>query len=240
MRDECAKLVSVGIVSNNPMSQLKDFVVATARPLPVLVLADTSGSMSGDKIRVLNQALAEMIRSFAEESRLRAEIQVGVITFGGTVNAYLPLTPAHQISAMPTLTAEGATPMGGAITQATQWVEDKTLMPSRAYRPVLILLSDGAPTDEWETPLKALDTSDRGKKAARFAMAIGADADATMLKAFAKDPEAPLFQSHEARDIRRFFRAVTMSVTAASRSANPGQNTPLQLADQNSPLDLDF
>lgn len=65
------------------MSELKKFQVQTARPLPVIVLADTSGSMSVDgKIEALNRGLKDMVASFASESRLRAELQVSVIAFG--------------------------------------------------------------------------------------------------------------------------------------------------------------
>ncbi|MGI0737956.1 vWA domain-containing protein, partial [Pseudomonas aeruginosa] len=65
------------------MSELKKFQVQTARPLPIIVLADTSGSMSVDgKIEALNKSLKDMISSFAGESRLRAELQVSLITFG--------------------------------------------------------------------------------------------------------------------------------------------------------------
>ncbi|MNR64774.1 hypothetical protein D3C85_1875310 [compost metagenome] len=60
-------------------------------------------------------------------------------------------------------------------------------------------------------------------------MGIGADADVSMLADFANDPEAPLFQSSEARDIHRFFRAVTMSVSARSQSSTPNQPLPLEL-----------
>ncbi|HCL3660119.1 TPA: tellurite resistance protein TerY, partial [Pseudomonas aeruginosa] len=76
------------------MSELKKFQVQTARPLPIIVLADTSGSMSVDgKIEALNKGLKDMISSFAGESRLRAEIQVSVITFGGSLaELNLPLT----------------------------------------------------------------------------------------------------------------------------------------------------
>ena len=46
------------------MTTLSDFTIATPRPLPVIVLADISGSMSENgKIDSLNQALEEMIKS---------------------------------------------------------------------------------------------------------------------------------------------------------------------------------
>lgn len=213
------------------MSELKKFQVQTARPLPVIVLADTSGSMSDQgKIEALNRGLQEMIVSFAKESRLRAEIQVSVITFGGSrAEVNLPLTPAHQLQSFTPLIAEGMTPLGGALSLASQMIEDKDCIPSRAYKPVIVLVSDGYPNDDWQGPFARLVNGERSSKATRFAMAIGADADEAMLGDFANDPEAPLFRAENARDIHRFFRAVTMSVSARSQSAAPNQATPLQI-----------
>ena len=54
-----------------------------------------------------------------------------------------------------------------------------------------------------------------------MAMGIGADADLGVLSEFLHDPEACVFRADEARQIRRFFRFVTMTVMARSRSANP-------------------
>ncbi|MEM5430580.1 vWA domain-containing protein [Cupriavidus oxalaticus] len=225
-------------------SKLKEFTVAEARPLPVIVLADVSGSMSEDgKIEALNQALLEMIKAFAAESRMRAEIQVSLITFGGAgANMHLPLAPAHQISSVATLHANGRTPMGAAFNEARLLIENRDLIPLRAYRPVLVLVSDGKPTDDWGPAFDMLCSAERAQRATRFALAIGADADTEMLERFANDVESPLFKAHEARDIPRFFRAVTMSVTARSRSATPNAPVPFALTDitGDDDLDLDF
>jgi len=233
MQDEAAK------------NRMKDFTIAKARPLPVIVLADASGSMSENgKIEALNQALIDMVRTFATESRVKAEIQVGLITFGGSkAELFVPLAPAHKISGTAAIPASGATPLGQALALATCLLEDKDLIPSRAYRPVLVLVSDGLPTDEWESALAGLDGSERASKATRFAMAIGDDADEAMLKRFVNDRETPVFKGHQARDIHRFFRAVTMSVAARTISANPDQLSGLALDDaapDDEALDLDF
>jgi uncharacterized protein YegL len=209
----------------------------------VIVLADVSGSMAAEgKIDALNVALTAMVSSFAKESRLRAEIQVGLITFGGgAAQEHLPVVAAHAITAMAPLVAMGATPMGSAFDLARRLLEDKERIPSRAYRPVLVLVSDGAPTDDWERPLQALKGSERGSKAFRFAMAIGADADRDMLGQFANGPEVSVVEAHEARDIHRFFRAVTMSVVSRSTSATPDQSVGLDLGmvPPDDDLDLD-
>lgn len=67
------------------MATLKEFEQSTPRPLPVVVLADVSGSMSVDgKIQALNQSLREMLGAFVSVDELRADLQVCVIAFGGT------------------------------------------------------------------------------------------------------------------------------------------------------------
>lgn len=203
------------------MSKLQGVSIATVRPLPVILLVDVSGSMAtAGKIESLNQAAAEMVAAFAEEDRSRAVITVAVITFGGGAKLHQPLCPAHQMTWQP-LTASGNTPLGAALDLATQMLEDQAQIPSRAYRPTLVLVSDGQPNDEWEGPLSRLHGSPRAAKAARFALAIGDDADVEMLQRFLATPEGRIFRAHEARQIKQFFRWVTMSVTQRSRSANP-------------------
>ena len=54
------------------MSQSPRFVAAKQRPLPVIIIADVSGSMNEDgKIDVLNDSIAEMYRAFATEDHGR-------------------------------------------------------------------------------------------------------------------------------------------------------------------------
>jgi uncharacterized protein YegL len=204
------------------MASLKEFTVPTARPLPVIILADVSGSMEADgKINALNLAVSEMLSSFKSEDDLRAEIQVAVITFGADVaTLHLPLVRAEQVT-WTDMPAQGSTPMGAAFQRVRAMLEDRAMIPSRAYRPTLVLLSDGQPTDEWKPALEALLQSERGGKALRMALAIGADADEAVLKAFLGNPEARVFRADEARQIRQFFRFVSLSVRTRSRSVNP-------------------
>lgn len=203
---------------------LKDFTVVAARPLPVIVLVDVSGSMSADgKIETLNRSLREMIVSFGSEDDLRAEVHVGVITFGGSkAEAKHPLAPASKL-VWDDLKASGKTPLGAALAFASNWLEDKSIIPSRAYMPTLVLVSDGQPDkgDAWQHELQKLLRSERGAKAQRLALAIGADADEQVLKAFIANPEVPVLHAQDAVQISRFFRFVTMSVCSRLASVNP-------------------
>jgi len=214
------------------MSPLKQFTPPPPRPLPTIILADISGSMSVEgKIEALNRAIAEMISSLASETNTQAEVQVAVITFGGRDEAqvYLPLAPISQVQ-WTDVPASGRTPLGAALEVATDLVEDRSKIPGRAYYPTIVLVSDGQPTDEWKAPLERLLTSERGKKAVRLAMAIGEDADETVLKEFIANPDVPLFRAEQARQIKQFFQWVTMTVSALSKSINP-QSVPLMMPD---------
>jgi len=207
------------------MTGFRDFTTQAPRPLPVVLLADVSGSMASDgKIQALNHAVREMFEALGDESDLRAEIQVAVVTFGGQAHLHLPLVPAGKAQ-WRDLGADGGTPMGAAFSTVTQLVEDRNVVPSRAYRPTIVLMSDGQPTDEWRGPLAALLGSERGGKAFRMALAIGDDADRTVLGAFLADGESKVYEASDARQIRGFLQMVTMSVVSRSRSANPN-STP--------------
>ena len=170
------------------MPNLKEFTVSSARPLPVILLADVSGSMAADgKIDALNGAVAEMQAAFAEEKDEHAEVHLAVVTFGGTATLHVPLTSASDVRWTP-MRADGRTPLGAALDIATNLIEDRDRVPSRAYRPTVVLVSDGLPNDEWEAPLQRLLTSERAAKAERFALGIGADADHDMLRRFLNRP----------------------------------------------------
>lgn len=201
------------------------YTVAKAKPLPVVLLLDTSSSMNAggeqSKIAELDSAVRDMIKDFAHEEQLETEIQVSVITFGyDGVKLALPYTNASKVE-MKKLEAQGNTPMGTAIRMAKDMIEDKETTPSRAYRPLVILCSDGAPNDDWEAPMDNFIKDGRSSKCDRMAMAIGSDANEAVLKRFIEGTENPLFYAKDASSMHKFFKFVTMSVATRSHSQNP-------------------
>ena len=230
------------------------FTTNKVRPLPVVLLLDVSGSMNEvisdpyertgetivedgqtwevvkggvSRIQVLNQAVTEMIASFAKEEQLEHEFLVSVVTFGASVNIHLPPTKASRVDWTP-LSAAGATPLGEAIATAKRLVEDKEATPSRAYRPVVVLVSDGRPTDRWEASLDSFVGTGRSTKCDRMALAIGTGTDEAMLQKFIDGTSNPLFHAADAKQILDAFQRVTMSVTARSKSKDPNQLPGLQ------------
>lgn len=223
------------------MQNLNDLIIQKARPLPVIILADVSGSMASDnKIGILNIALREMIDSLKDENSLRAEIYFSVVTFGGTVKPHINFTKASEI-VWSDLTPSGNTPMGQSFDAVKSLLEDKNLIPSRSYAPTLVLLSDGIPTDNWQEPLKNLLSSQRASKAFRIAMSIGAgEKGKDILNQFLNDSEFRVFEANEVREIKKFFRFVTMSVSQRVKSVNPDQPISLNFEDTDDLDDFEF
>jgi len=192
------------------------------RPLPVIVAVDKSGSMSANgKIDALNIALKDFINSIKGEDTA-VDLKIALYSFGGSeAICELPLTSVDDIDPDKyAFTAYGRTPMGQVFKLMKEMIEDKTIVPSRSYKPTIVLLTDGIPTDDYQEPMNSLINEGRSAKSFRIAMAIGDDADRNMLSAFVSSPEL-LVSGDSARDIKKFFRFVTMSVTSRMKSQTP-------------------
>jgi uncharacterized protein YegL len=235
------------------------FTAPKAKPLPVFLLLDVSGSMNEvidpekvrrtgqtvendgqtwelveggtSKIQILNDAVRRMVHSFAAEERMETEFLVSIITFGDRVAQHLTPGAASSVN-WTDMEANGCTAMGAAFSLAKKLIEDKDVIPSRAYRPTVVLVSDGQPTDDWEHPLEALITGGRSAKCFFMAMGIGENPGTQVLERFISQTPVlaevngtpvrnTVFHAADADKIHEFFRKVTMSVTIRSKSQNP-------------------
>jgi uncharacterized protein YegL len=225
------------------MKGFGNVTIQEARKLPIIVLADTSGSMQAHgKITALNEALNEMLLSFGRQDSLGAEIQVGIITFGGEVKCHTKPKAADQFEpqCLDPLVADGGTPFGKAIRMVKEIVENKEAIPSNSYRPMIVAMSDGIPTDAWEPAMDEFMSSERASKTTRVAMAIGPDADVQMLERFVNDPAIPVVKAKDARDILKFFKCVTVSVQQRSVLANPNKLQDGEIKQLFEDEDLEF
>jgi len=193
-----------------------------AKKLPVILLLDVSGSMDGAKIDSLYDATMDMIETFAAAQEKEQVIDVAIITFGKSVDLHTPYTPVKDLQAkgISRFKASGMTPMGTALRMAKDIIDDKEVTPSRIYKPAVILVSDGAPNDDWKVPMDKFITDGRSQKCQRFAVAIGNDADRGVLERFTQDP-SNVFFAEDAKDISEQFKTISMSVSTRATSQNP-------------------
>ena len=200
----------------------KNYKVPVAKKLPVVLLLDISGSMSGEKIDTLYDSVIDMVNSFVSASVKETIIDVAIITFGENVELHTPYTAVADLrkQGISKFLANGMTPMGTALKMAKDMIEDKGVTPSNIYRPAVLLVSDGQPNDSWEGPLKNFIKDGRSAKCQRFAIAIGNDADKSILTKFTGDVNNVLF-AEDATDIADRFQKFTMSVSTRAVSKTP-------------------
>lgn len=192
-----------------------------AKKLPVILLLDVSGSMSGAKIDSLYDATIDMIETFAAAQAKEQIIDVAIITFGDSVDLHTRYTPVKDLQAkgISKFKASGMTPMGTALRMAKDMIDDKNETPSRIYRPAVVLVSDGAPNDDWKSPMDKFINDGRSAKCQRFAVAIGNDADRSILERFTQDPNTVLF-AEDAKDISEQFKTISMSISTMAVAPN--------------------
>jgi uncharacterized protein YegL len=210
-----------GFIIMANLFKASDFTAPKAKPLPIILLLDESGSMYGESISSLNDAVRKMLATFKKEETQASEFLVSIVAFGGATARLVnePL-PASQIE-YSDLNANGGTPLGSAIGIAKTIIDDKEKTPSRAYRPLAVLVSDGIPTDNWESRFNDFIENGRTAKCDRMALAIGAGADRGMLGRFVAGTGHEVFEAKDASEIVKFFKFVTMSVVTRTQSSNP-------------------
>lgn len=205
------------------------YTSSKAKPLPIILLLDESNSMSGDKIERLNEAVNKMLNSFKKEETQASEFLISIIGFGGNYQGEMNGRSA-KIHNQPTAAADirfsgvsayGLTPLGEALKLAKNLIEDKEKTPSRAYRPLVILVTDGYPTDAWEIPFFDFVENGRSSKCDRMALGVGGNTDMDMLSKFVAGTGHQVFTTDQADGIVKFFKFVTMSVVTRTRSQNP-------------------
>ncbi|MCE5208483.1 MAG: VWA domain-containing protein [Chloroflexi bacterium] len=191
---------------------------------PCVLLLDTSGSMSGKPIDELNAGVKAFQESLQKDQLAMLRVEVCIINFG-PVNLLQDFVSAGSFAA-PTLTATGDTPMGAAINLALDKIDERKQTYKANgisyYRPWVFLITDGAPTDEWQAAAQRVHDAESRKKVAFFAVGVE-NAPLNVLGQIT--PRTPL--KLQGLSFREMFVWLSTSLTSVSRSM-PGEEVPIQ------------
>jgi uncharacterized protein YegL len=195
------------------------------RPLHFIFVCDCSGSMQAQgKMESLNQAIRQALPAMADVAHANPEasVLVRVVSFASQARWHIgePTPAAEVVGRWQDLAVEvqGLTAMGAALRLVAEALRSPPMEP-RALPPVLVLISDGAPTDDYSEGLRVLLQEPWARKAVRLAIAIGHDADHDELQRFigADQAQRPLL-ANDARTLARYMRwASTAVIDAVSR-----------------------
>ncbi len=203
-------------MSDNPGGAL------AKRPLQFMWIVDCSGSMQGKKMATLNLAIKEAIQPMRDVAKgnPNAEVMVRAVTFSDGAQWHTSQPTPIEDFKWTDLEADGVTDMGKALTLVAEALKVEK-MPQRGLPPVLVLISDGQPTDDFAGGLKELMDQPWGMKAVRIAVAIGEDADLDVLQEFIGNTEIKPLVSTNVQDlVNKIKWASTVPLKQASNPAS--------------------
>jgi uncharacterized protein YegL len=188
------------------------------RRRPVYLLLDTSASMFGPAIQAVQQGVQLIHRELMDNPHAIETVYLSVITFDSTARQTVPLSSVESFTP-PTLKAEGNTSLGAAITLLNECLDRELRLNTEGrkgdYRPLVFMLTDGAPTDEWKEPVKKLKARNTHKVGSLVAVGCGPSANVTLLKEITGEVLKMSDMSPEA--LRQFFKWVSSSIQKTSQ-----------------------
>lgn len=184
------------------------------RRLPVYLLLDTSGSMSGEPIEAVKNGVQVMISSLRQNPQAIETAFLSVITFDSVAQQIIPLTDLASFQ-MVDLKATGVTALGDALKLVSNKIDNevaKTTMDHKGdWKPLVFIMTDGIPTDDWQSGLNEFK---QRKTAFTVACAAGSGADTSILKQITENVVS--LDTADSASIGKFFQWVTASIGVSS------------------------
>jgi len=191
---------------------------------PLVLVLDCSGSMLDDgKVDLLNEGLKTLESELKNDPITARCGRVLVISFGGDNNVEImgDWTDAMDFTP-PKLVAGGLTPLGTAMKCALDEVEAQKVQMRGAgvsyKRPIIMLLSDGEPTDDWQDVAADCKSAEAAHKVNIMAIGIGGQANRQILGAFSAKGALNL----SGLKFKELFIWLSRSIQAVSRATTGG------------------
>ena len=182
------------------------------RRLPVYLVLDTSGSMNGAAIEAVKNGVQVMISSLRQNPQAIETAFISIITFDSSARQIVPLTDLASFQ-MVDIKASGTTALGEGLNLVATCIDRevaKTTAEQKGdWKPLVFIMTDGIPTDNWQNGLAEFK-----KRKVAFTVACGVTgADSNLLKQIT---ENVVFIDNDMQSISKFFAWVTASIGVSS------------------------
>lgn len=197
------------------------------RRLPVYLLLDCSGSMAGEPIEAVKQGIKTLVSELKGDPQALETAFLSIITFDSSARQISPLTELLLFKE-PQISAGGATALGGALKILADCVKSEvrtsTATQKGDWKPLVFLMTDGAPTDNLDEGIDAIKQVSVGNI---IACGAGANANSNTLKKITNN--VLMMNNLTAGDMAQFFAWVSSSIKASSKSidSKPGEAVEL-------------
>ncbi len=209
----------------------------SARPLEFIWVLDISGSMHGERIAALNYAIKEAIPAMQKSAlgNVNAEIMVRVLTFETKTNWHVSLRTPVKDFEWTDVKAGGLSNLGEAFTDLASVLDDK-VMPERGLSPIIVLITDGQPTDDYKKGLDLLMSKPWAKKAYRLAISVADEVEKTVLEDFIGNINIKPIEVENAMQLTTYIKYISTqvisSVSMVKSNLNPLINFDFDLPDE--------
>ena len=151
---------------------------------PVILMLDTSGSMSGQPLRELQSGLDQFLKETSDDETASMSVELEIITFGGSAEIASAFAPVCDIAdTPPALDANGSTPLGEALKLADSELKARRRLYKQkgiaSYKPWIVLMTDGCPNDDYESAASSMKRMGDEGKLQYIGIGIGEEADLT-------------------------------------------------------------
>lgn len=178
------------------MPNTNNFTETPRKELHIFYVLDTSGSMLGDKISTLNRAMEETVDALRDMARKNgdARLKIAVLTFASNCEWITSNGPEDLEEAFvyEPLSAGGLTDIGSALEELNQKLSRHEFLDSMtgAYMPVIIFMTDGYATDDYDKALSEIRQNRWFARATKIGFAFGDDPDERMISSVVGNSEA--------------------------------------------------
>jgi uncharacterized protein YegL len=191
------------------------------RRLPVYVLFDCSESMIGPGIAAVRKSLEDMLSELRRNPHALETVYLSFIAFSTKACQLMPLTPLVDVQP-PSLPLASGTALGDALALAGKSIKTEVVKGTADkkgdFRAIVFIVTDGVPTDKWQTGASALQAT----KATVYAIGCGDDVDWRQLGEIT--PNVLHIDAMDKEGFGSLFRWISSSVDTASRAVGDGED----------------
>lgn len=199
------------------------------RQMVLFFVIDTSGSMQGSKIGAVNTAIREVLPELKDAGGSDVDLKVACLTFSSGCQWMYPTPIASESFQWNQVEADGVTDLGEACRELSKKLSKNEFLkaPSGSVAPAIFLMSDGEPTDDFESGLAQLKQNNWFKHAIRVAVAMGYDANKDVLAKFTGNIEA-VIEAHNPEVLKKWIRKVSITSSQIGSKSQPINNGQIQ------------
>ena len=197
------------------MGLLDEISPAPRKMMTLFYLVDTSGSMDGTRLGPVNASMEECVPLLREVAQANddAEIKVAILQFSSGCSWVTPASGPVGLDDIiwNDLQAGGMTEFGGALVELDKKLSRNEYLQSQtgSYAPVILLFSDGGPTDNWEVALDKIKQNNWFKHAIKIAINIDFGCDRSVLAAFTGNSEA-IIEANDTATLKKVIHKVSV------------------------------